>query len=270
MRLFTYLIWFGLYFGYLTPVLAAPLLYWIDYGDNALKRWDGTQITAYDTSTLPLLDSALCEADGYVYFSYFGPSSYYKIQKSKTDFTSVALYSTSSPSVYDAYYGLDALSSGENFFFTDSVIVYSATVNNGALSSSTLLDHADGIRFGRGIELDESGGKIYWIDSGKSLLTETAVNAIKRADLDGTDVETLVSIGSARDLALDLEYNKIYWADNAGTPSIKRSALDGSNTETIVNSGLTYITGIWRKWRARRAFPFLAHHSSHFRNLSGY
>ena len=68
-------------------------------------------------------------------------------------------------------------------------------------------------------------GKIYWMVS----------DAIQRANLDGSQVETLVTIPRwSGDLALDRLGRKLYWADwDSGTGKIRRANLDGSQVETF-------------------------------------
>ena len=90
------------------------------------------------------------------------------------------------------------------------------------------------------IALDVEGGKIYWAD--------WTDDGIKRANLDGTDIDTLLFFEDAWiiGIALDVEGGKIYWADDLGgrnTGSIKRANLDGTNIETIV-SGMDEPYGI--------------------------
>jgi hypothetical protein len=223
---------------------ALPRLYWIDHSDNVLRQYDGTATSAYDTSSLRILYGAMCEANGYLYFSHLGAiANEATIRRSTTNLTLSDSYTV--PTTLDRQFtGLEVLPDESNFLFSDSITLYSAADAGGILSKSNLIDHADGLRFGRGIKVDEDNGKIYWVDSGVSLLTDTAANAIKRSNLDGTSVENLVSVGSVRDIALDLTNNKLYWADNANTPTIKRANLDGSSVETLITSGLTYVTGI--------------------------
>ncbi|KAA3597867.1 MAG: T9SS C-terminal target domain-containing protein [Calditrichaeota bacterium] len=73
--------------------------------------------------------------------------------------------------------------------------------------------------------------KIYW--------TDTNSDKIQRADLDGSNVEDLVSTGlmSPEGLALDLNSSKMYWVD-FGTNKIQRANLDGSNVEDLISTGL--------------------------------
>ena len=67
---------------------------------------------------------------------------------------------------------------------------------------------------------------------------------IQRADLDGSHVEDLVTVGvdNPRGLALDVAGGKMYWTDrNLGT--IQRANLDGSDVEDLVTpatSGLAH------------------------------
>ena len=84
-----------------------------------------------------------------------------------------------------------------------------------------------------GLALDVDGGKIYWADYTYS------DPRIRRADLDGTNVETLVSASDGCQLegiVLDLAAGHIYWAERM-TQHIKRANLDGS--------GVTLILACW-------------------------
>ena len=81
--------------------------------------------------------------------------------------------------------------------------------------------------------------KLYWSDWG--------TDKIQRADLDGSNVEDLVSgagLNGPDGLSLDLAGGKIYWAD-AGTNKIQRADLDGSGVEDLVTGlGIPYGLGL--------------------------
>lgn len=80
--------------------------------------------------------------------------------------------------------------------------------------------------------------KMYWSDR--------IANTISRANLDGTNIEILVSdLGQARGVAIDTTNYMMYWADN-GTDTIQRSMLDGSGVEDLVvrADGLNFPAGI--------------------------
>ena len=72
---------------------------------------------------------------------------------------------------------------------------------------------------------------IYWTDAG--------TDKIQRANLDGSNVQDLVTQGLSdpRGIALDVAGGKMYWTD-ADTDKIQRANLDGSNVQDLVTQGL--------------------------------
>jgi hypothetical protein len=81
-----------------------------------------------------------------------------------------------------------------------------------------------------GIAVHPADEKIYWVDP----------NNIRRANLDGTNVETILSQGafpgfSPRQLAIDFDDGQLYWTN--GLTQIWRSNLDGTNPQQVL-SGL--------------------------------
>ena len=82
-----------------------------------------------------------------------------------------------------------------------------------------------------GIALDVGRGKMYWTDENWDM--------ILRANLDGSQVEPLVTTGLKRPvgIALDVGRGKMYWTDRGeGTSDISRANLNGSQRETLVTS----------------------------------
>ena len=80
------------------------------------------------------------------------------------------------------------------------------------------------------IAVDADGGKIYW--------TDTGVDEIRRANLDGSSPETILSgIPNLTGIAVDSTAGKLYWVDSS-IDKIQRSNLDGSNVEDILTTGL--------------------------------
>ena len=88
-----------------------------------------------------------------------------------------------------------------------------------------------------GIALDVAGGKMYWADEGE--------NKIYRANLNGSNIETLVSRGlrDPHGIALDVAGGKMYWTDDSAD-RIQRANLDGSNIENLITQGLIDPYGI--------------------------
>ena len=91
--------------------------------------------------------------------------------------------------------------------------------------------------------------KLYWQWARYSWSGEDpGPDVIQRANLDGSQIETLVSVsenGTLSGPVLDVVGGKIYWHDftawdgDGGTPRIQRANLDGSQIETVV-SGSDY------------------------------
>ncbi|MEP4147073.1 MAG: hypothetical protein ABJL54_07605 [Halioglobus sp.] len=84
------------------------------------------------------------------------------------------------------------------------------------------------------LALDVGGGKVYWSDRG-DVANEVVSPRIMRANLDGSDAETLVSddLLSPVGMVLDTVKDKMYFTDRFAN-NIKRANLDGSDVEVVV------------------------------------
>ncbi len=82
-------------------------------------------------------------------------------------------------------------------------------------------------------------GKIYWTDSGTGNPNPLQNDKIQRANLDGSNVETLLTYENflrlPMGITLDVAGGKMYWTD-ATRDRIRRADLDGSNVEDILNT----------------------------------
>ena len=112
-------------------------------------------------------------------------------------------------------------------------------------SNSEIL--VSGLTKARGVALDTTADKIYWADYGS--------DKIQRANLDGSEVEDLVTTGilGPRGLALDSENGKMYWSDK-DTDKIQRANLDGTNIEDLVTTGLKYPYTVRLDVRAEKVY----------------
>ena len=82
-----------------------------------------------------------------------------------------------------------------------------------------------------GVAVDPTSERVYW--------THGSFNQgrIRRAKLDGSDVETLISgLTNPRGLAIDVAGDGMYWSDTQDE-KMYRAALDGSGMEAIVDLG---------------------------------
>ena len=93
-----------------------------------------------------------------------------------------------------------------------------------------------GLNVSSTLDIDEVDGKIYWIENDPP--------KIRRADIDGTNIEDLVTVGLnvPRGIDVDEVGRKLYWTDRSAD-LIQRSELDGSNVVTIL-SGVDRVQGI--------------------------
>ena len=104
-----------------------------------------------------------------------------------------------------------------------------------------IISQAVFLTFGMG-QLEAFVGWIYW--------TDNYTDKIQRANLDGSNIEDLVTgIHAPRGIALDIESGKMYWmdifyTDVVGPSKIQRANLDGSNVEDILILGDVWAYGL--------------------------
>ena len=109
------------------------------------------------------------------------------------------------------------------------------------LDGTNIQDIATGLGRPVGIALDLPAGKIYSTDRDNvDFRNPNARNSIRRMNLDGTNIETLVTGGPSvkEAIALDTAGGKMYWVDwntFTGTGKIQRANLDGTNVEDVVS-----------------------------------
>jgi hypothetical protein len=82
-----------------------------------------------------------------------------------------------------------------------------------------------------GISLDLVNSKVYWTNA-----TNAANNpSVQRANLDGTNVQTLFTGADATSVEVDMVGSKIYWTQgiNSNVNTLRRANLDGSSPQTL-------------------------------------
>jgi hypothetical protein len=87
-----------------------------------------------------------------------------------------------------------------------------------------------------GVAVDARGGHVYWTGMGVPSAND---GFVMRANLDGTNVQTLVPAGGTytpKQMKLDLAGGKMYWSDREGM-RVMRANLDGSQIEALVTTG---------------------------------
>lgn len=98
----------------------------------------------------------------------------------------------------------------------------------------------DGMLTPRGIAVDPESGKLYWSEKD----FDTFISYIRRADLNGDNVETLLTrTGEPYALALDLAHDRIYWTE-AGNWGVWRANLDGTDPQRLISTNIGVPYGI--------------------------
>ena len=123
-----------------------------------------------------------------------------------------------------------AVQSTAKIYWTSSTGIHRAELNG--WERETLLSVT--LSNPRSIAVDAVNGKVYWADRG--------TGKIQRANLDGTDIEDLVSTSEAsslRGIAVDPIRGKVYWVDGEWPFRIQRSELDGTDVEDVITSSDT-------------------------------
>ncbi len=120
--------------------------------------------------------------------------------------------------------------SGAELYWTDSRL---KTINRtpiNTLEPEELVTSANGLSQSQGLVIDPIGRKMYFTDA-----FEGTVN---RANLDGSNVEGLVTSGLSNPVGIAIDFldRKLYFSDFS-PGLILRSNLDGSNVEPIVQTG---------------------------------
>ena len=104
------------------------------------------------------------------------------------------------------------------------------------IDGSNIEDVVTGIGGGlRQLAVDGTNSHVYWVDD---INSPGAISAAYRANLDGTNITSLISLTNGQGIAIDVPGNRLYVSDE-NTGLITRANLDGSNPATIFNANTT-------------------------------
>ena len=209
-------------------------MYWTDWEVDKIQRanLDGSRVEELVTSGLVYpCGLALDVAGGKMYWADAGTQ---KIQRASLDGSRVEDLVTNA-AFEPRNVALDVV--GGKLYWADYAWTGGAILRAN-LDGSQIEDVLTTAGTPEGIALDLVAGKMYW--------TDTEQSNLGRANLDGSQAETIVGWGSGigrlnipRGLALDRAGGKIYWQD-PGTLRMQRANLDGSQAEDLYVSGLGY------------------------------
>ncbi len=121
---------------------------------------------------------------------------------------------------------------GGKLYFADNQ--QPKTISRANLDGTMVEVLIEGFGFPADVTLDLANEKLYWCDQQR--------NVIERANLDGSERQTVVETSSPYYLELDLPNNQLYWGD-FGVGTIQRVSLNGGTPESIF-SGQPRIRGV--------------------------
>ena len=261
----------GLLLAVPADVSAQPKIYWTDYSASVIRRanLDGSNVETVLTAAGGVSGPkgiAIDHVDGRMYWTELT-----RIKRAGLDGSGVQTLVSSD--LYSSN-GIDVWEQGRKIYFTDSE---GDRMGRCDLDGSGFQILVSAQRNPIGIDVDHEGGKVYWaisngydgirrmnldgsgpvedIVSGQSWPLDVAVHrpsgriyftdqdygTVKSANLDGSDLTTLVT-GLSNPYPIDAYNGFIYWTDwTAGT--IERAAMDGTGHETLI-SGLPSPRGL--------------------------
>jgi DNA-binding beta-propeller fold protein YncE len=116
--------------------------------------------------------------------------------------------------------------SADKVYWTESGTGVPGKVRRGNLDGTVIEDLVTGLIAPMGIALDSVAGKVYWTDMHQD------AKRIQRANLDGSNVQTLIVGYQPTGIALDLYSGKMYFAD---VYDVYRANLNGSGVELVTD-----------------------------------
>ncbi len=217
---------------------AGAALYWADVNALVIRRsnLDGGDVQDIITSGLEWPRSIAADAgSGKI---YYGDQVSYLLQRANLDGSSPQ---TLRSTAFHAGLAIDSVN-GKVYWSTSDADVKGKILrcNLDGSGLETVISSSDPEFKPAGVAVDPAGGRVYW--------TDYVVDVIRRANLDGSDMQDLYWVGSNRNprpICLDLPHGKVYWGQDVLLQGyegkIMRMDLDGAVPEDFV-TGLGLVT----------------------------
>ncbi len=224
-------------FTILTPVPHAEALspinqpggqkvYWTEFGADKIRRadFDGAHLEDVNTGLAGPGAFALDVGSGLQYWADVDSSTIKRGPMEGTTISGLDAPETIVGSVAAAGLALDTM--GQKIYWTQGSTVRRA--NTDGTSQQTIVT-GQGCPLGIAIDELAEAPKVYWSDP--------CLDTIKRANLDGSAVATLVSTGldGPGGVAVDPYAGKLYWVDTT-LNTVGKANLDGTSQQTILSS----------------------------------
>ena len=208
-------------FGAKTTSAQNEGIYWNDYFGNIQKSdLDGNNIQTIMSGLNAPETLVIDEEEEEMFFTLFNGSSPH-IAKANLDGTGLTTILTAAGNSIQIGLGIDK--ENEKIYYPGGDGI--SRCNYDGSNNELLVANHPGAQ---DVAVDVEGGKVYWIDN--------IEHKVKRANMDGSNVEDLVTtdIIWTVEIDLDLKNDKIYWSDFSAQ-NIKRCDLDGGNVEIVVD-----------------------------------
>ena len=225
-------------------------IYWIDHNKIQRANLDGSNVEALvKTNELEFPESVVLDVEnGKMYWTLWEEAGgvdvlWFQIQRANLDGSNVEDLVAMENWDYPALIVTD-----DRIYWTDSDKIRRAN-----LDGSNVEDFiSEKLMTPRDFALDLTGDKIYWLTPERHPEDSSKIpERIRRANLDGSNVEVLISVESTAlwGLFLDLTGGKIYWLEttyrlNGNVGRIRRANLDGSNVEYLISEELGVLGGV--------------------------
>ncbi len=197
-------------------------IYWTSNTEIRRANLDGSNIESiYSTSKLNFAVQ-LDVANGKMYWTYDNLDP--EIMRANLDGSQIE--TLNSASNLPMYFSLDAQAG--HIYVTEYGTSSVSRLNVDGSGLTTIVNGNGKGAMGNAIDIKH--GKVYW--SGGA-----SYDWIKRANLDGSQVETILTgLNAPQDIVYDPDNDRIYWTEALINPVIKRANADGSNAEIIVSN----------------------------------
>ena len=253
----------------LVPASQRPPLYWIDADSGRLQHLTDAQAENVGISTQNVTDLTVDTINGKVYWTEKSGNTAGKIHRANLDGSEVKALISLSGSVP---LSIAVDNKNNKLYWTNS----RGKIQRSNLSGKSVKALLQNLNSPTAIDLDVAGGKIYWTESGsiwrvnlngknkeelvpglQEVGSITIANshiywtekigreleAVKRANLDGTNSEAIILIRNVafKDITVDSVGKKLYWTDSRGR--IRRANLNGLRIQNVA-TGLATPTHI--------------------------
>jgi hypothetical protein len=147
--------------------------------------------------------------------------------------------------------GVDIDPYNYHVYWTEPSGLNTGKIRRANFDGSNPIDVVTGLAAPTGISLDLTQSKLYWTNASYHPTVNPNTNqpTVQRSNLDGSNVETLVTGDNALAIEVDPIGGKLYTANGSNTNNItlRRGNLDGSSYQTIYtspNPGASQIYGV--------------------------